>query len=188
MNPDPSDVTRLLKNASAGDDEAMEAVLPLIYDELHALADRYLRRERAGHTLQPTALVHEAYLKLVDQKQAQWESKNQFLAVAAISMRRILVNHAKHRRRLKRGGDRQRKNLSDSILIGEEPDIDLVALDEAMEKLATIDERKVRIVEQRYFVGLTVEQVAEVMDISPATVKRDWEFAKTWLLREIGES
>lgn len=185
--PSPSEVTRLLRSASSGDPSAMEAILPLVYDELHALADGYLRRERVGHTLQPTALVNEAYLKMVDQRDARWESRNHFLAVAAISMRRILVNHAKHRKRLKRGGGRRRETLSDSILLGAEPDIDLIALDEAMEKLAAIDERKVRIVELRFFVGLTVEEAAEVLGISPATVKRDWDFARTWLLREMGE-
>ncbi|MCZ6837437.1 MAG: sigma-70 family RNA polymerase sigma factor [Planctomycetota bacterium] len=185
MDSSSSDVTRLLMIASEGDEEALNQVLPLVYDQLHALADGYLRQEQAGHTLQPTALVNEAYLKLIDQKRTQWESRNHFLAVAAISMRRILVNHAKHKKRLKRGGDRKRQALSDSIVLGQEPDIDLIALDEALHGLAKIDARKVRIVEMRFFVGLTVEQTAEALDVSQATIKRDWEFAKTWLLREI---
>lgn len=188
MESGPNDVTRLLQNASEGDEAALNEVLPLVYDQLHGLANGYLQQEKVGHTLQPTALVNEAYLKLIDQKRTRWESRNHFLAIAAISMRRILVNHAKSKSRQKRGGHRDREVLSDSIVLGKEPDINLVALDEALRALARIDTRKVRIVEMRFFAGLTVEETAEALSVSEATVKRDWEFARTWLMREINKS
>ena len=168
-----------------GDPRSAGDFLPLVYEELRSLASRYLSRERTDHTLQPTSLVHEAYLKLVDQTRAKWESRGHFMAIAATAMRRILVNHARDRKRLKRGGGSAREVLGDDAASLAPPDLDLVALDDALEKLATIDERKVRIVEARFFVGLTVEETAMMMGISASTVKREWEFARIWLLRQI---
>lgn len=179
------EITRLLERASAGERCAFDELLPVVYDELRLMAERYLRHERAGHTLQTTALVHEVYIKLVDQKRAQWHSRAHFFGVAAQAMRRILVNHAKAVGRIKRGGGRGRVPLDEGAMIGAEQDIDLVALDEALERLALLDPRKSRLVELRFFGGMEVEEAAVVLGIAPATVKRDWSFAKAWLLREI---
>lgn len=181
------DATRLLERINAGDKAAMSELLPLVYEELRSLASSYLQRERADHTLQPTALVHEAYLRLVDQRRAKWESRGHFIAIAATAMRRILVNHARDRARLKRGGGAHREPLTTNLVQTDEPAVDLLALDDALEKLATIDERKVRIVEARYFAGLTVAETADAMGLSQSTVKREWEFARVWLLRAISE-
>mgnify|MGYP000917583940 CR=1 FL=1 len=182
-----SDITGLLKRLSDGDSRAVDLLLPVIYDELRGLAGAYLRRESPGHTLQTTALVHEAYLKLVGQEAARYQSRAHFFAVAAQAMRRILVNHARDRGRLKRGGDRGRVDLQESAVVapqdGEGPD--LVALDEALTRLAERDERKARTVEMRFFAGMTVEETAEALGVAPATVKRDWEFARAWLQREL---
>jgi RNA polymerase sigma-70 factor, ECF subfamily len=184
-SPPTGDVTRLLDRVNAGDREALSDLLPMVYEELRSLASRYLSRERTDHTLQPTSLVHEAYLKLIDQNRAKWESRGHFMAIAATAMRRILVNHARDRKRLKRGGGSAREVLGDDASSLTSPDLDLVALDDALEKLATIDPRKVRIVEARFFVGLNVEDTAMLMGVSASTVKREWEFARIWLLREI---
>jgi RNA polymerase sigma factor (TIGR02999 family) len=183
--PAPADITRMLARASGGDTAVLDQLLPLVYDELHELAQRHLRHERPGHTLQTTALVHEVYLKLVDQTSARWQNRAHFFAVAAMAMRRILVNHAKASGRLKRGGRRPRVPLDDEVAIINRADLDLVALDEALERLSAIDPRKARLVELRFFGGLTIEETGEVLSIAPATVKRDWTFAKTWLLREV---
>jgi RNA polymerase sigma factor (TIGR02999 family) len=182
------DVTSLLAAASDGDPAALDRALPLIYDDLRRQAERLLRRERADHTLQPTALVHEAYLRLVDQTRVDWQSRGHFLAVAAIAMRRILVNHAKAKGRLKRGGGGRRVDLDQLVAITGATDPDLVALDEALTRLADIDARKVRVVEMRFFAGLSIEETAEALAIAPATVKRDWTMAKAWLLREMTSS
>jgi|SRR5688572_5167472 len=179
------EITRLLVRATDGERDAFDELLPVVYDELRLMAERYLRRERPDHTLQTTALVHEVYIKLVDQRRAKWQNRAHFFAVAAQAMRRILVNHAKSVNRIKRGGSRSRIPLDDGVAIAPEQDIDLVALDEAMERLAAMDPRKSRLVELRFFGGMTNEETAEVLGIAPATVKRDWSFAKAWLLREL---
>ncbi len=180
-----SDITALLELASAGDVEAQERLFPVVYEELRLLASQRLRRERRGHTLQTTALVHEAFLRLVDPERAQWESRAHFFGAAANAMRQVLVNHARDRGRLKRGGDRRRLELADALAAVTVDDRDLVALDDALASLAAVDARKVRIVELRYFGGLSVEEAAACLDVSPSTVKREWAAAKTWLLREI---
>lgn len=179
-------VTQLLVDWSNGDQAALDKLMPVVYDELRRLAGNYLRRERAGHTLQPTALVNEAYLKLVDQRHARWQNRAQFFGVAAQLMRRILVDHARTRQAQKRGGSNQQQlSLSDADRIAEKPNIDLLALHEALNELAAIDEQQARIVELRFFGGLTIEEAAEVLSISHATVERDWTMARAWLRREL---
>lgn len=185
MSPHEGQVTKLLRLLNEGDDEALAALVPLVYGELRGLAGGYLRGERPDHTLQPTALVHEAYARLVGEKTPEFESRGHFLAVAANSMRQILVNHAKGRGRLKRGGDRERVALDDDMTAINAPDVDLVALDEAMRRLAEINPRKVQVVEMRFFVGLSVEETAAALRVSEATVRRDWDFARTWLMRQL---
>jgi RNA polymerase sigma factor (TIGR02999 family) len=165
--------------------EALDKLMPAVYDELRRQAARYLRRERAGHTLQTTALIHEAYVRLVDQRNVQWQNRAHFFGIAAQMMRRILVDHARGKRRAKRGGSDVKISLADANIPVKEQDLDVVALDEALTRLAEIDEQQSRVVELRFFSGLTVEETAEVMHISPATVKRDWSMAKAWLHREL---
>jgi RNA polymerase sigma-70 factor (ECF subfamily) len=160
-------------------------LLPIVYEELRRQAARYLRRERAGHTLQTTALIHEAYLRLVGQTNVQWQNRAQFFGIAAQLMRRILVDHARTKKRAKRGGSDIRVSLGDAMALSKGQDLDVVALDEALERLAEFDEQQSRIVELRFFSGLTVEETAEVLAISTATVKRDWSVARAWLHREI---
>jgi RNA polymerase sigma-70 factor, ECF subfamily len=179
------DITQLLVRASSGEQRAVDVLLPVVYEELRLIAERCLRRERPDHTLQTTALVHEAYMKLVDQRQVQWQNRAHFFAIAAQAMRRILVNHAKSVNRVKRGGKRGRVPLDESLAVTPDQDINLVALDEAMERLAQIDPRKSKLVELRFFGGMSIEETAEVLGIAPATVKRDWNFAKAWLYREL---
>jgi RNA polymerase sigma-70 factor (ECF subfamily) len=178
-------VTQLLIGWSNGDKDALDALMPVVYDELHRQASRYLRRERVGHTLQTTALIHEAYLRLIDQRNVHWQNRAHFYGIAAQLMRRILVDHARTRKRAKRGGSDLRVSLSKADVFAKVRDLDIVALDEALERLALIDEQQSRIVELRFFSGLTVEETAEVLSISPATVKRDWSMAKAWLHREV---
>jgi RNA polymerase sigma-70 factor (ECF subfamily) len=185
MPPAPQNVTELLIGRSKGDKEALDALVPLVYDELRRQASRYLRHERVGHTLQTTALIHEAYLRLVDQRNVHWQNRAHFFGIAAQLMRRILVDHARTKKRAKRGGSDVRISLSEATLKTRAQDLDIVALDEALERLAAIDEQQSKIVELRFFSGLTVEETAEVLSISPATVKRDWSMAKAWLHREI---
>ncbi|MCR9248542.1 MAG: ECF-type sigma factor [bacterium] len=158
----------------------------LVYTQLHRLAQTHLHRERSSHTLQPTALVHEAYLRLAGQHRAQWSSRAQFLRVASEMMRRILVNHERDRTRLKRGGKRTTQMLTDEVLAEDHNPIDLVALDEALERLKTIDERKVTLVNLRFFAGLSLGETAAAIGISLAQVKREWALTKAWLMREIG--
>ena len=165
--------------------EALDKLMPAVYDELRRQAARYLRRERAGHTLQTTALIHEAYVRLVDQRNVQWQNRAHFFGIAAQMMRRILVDHARTKKRAKRGGSDVKVSLADATILVNERDLDVVALDEALTRLAKIDEQQSRVVELRFFSGLTVEETAEVMGISPATVKRDWSMAKAWLHREL---
>ncbi|HEX8197155.1 MAG TPA: sigma-70 family RNA polymerase sigma factor [Pyrinomonadaceae bacterium] len=184
---EPKDVTQLLIRLTDGNTQVLDDLLPLIYGELRQLANRYLRRERSDHTLQPTALVHEAYLKLVDQKNVRWQNRAHFFGVAANMMRRILVDHARKHTADKRGGDAEVLPLEEEILVvsSDEKSMELLALDEALENLAKIDEQKSRIVELRYFGGLSVEETAEVLGVSPITVKRQWRMAKAWLYGQI---
>lgn len=181
------DVTDLLVNCGKGDEEALNKLMPLVYAELRRLASRYLRQERPGHTLQTTALVHEAYLKLVDQKNASWENRVQFFAAAAKVMRHILVDYARSRRTLKRGGDYCRLSLDEAVISSKENDPDLLTLNEALNNLAAIDIQQSRVVELRVFGGLTVEETAETLGVSPRTVKREWSMAKAWLHKQIKE-
>ena len=179
-------VTELLREWTAGRPAAMDELLPFIYDELRRRAAGYLRRERVNHTLQTTALVHEAYLKLVDQKAVQWKDRDHFFAVAAQAMRRILVDHAKHKNRAKRGGalaDIQLDTVVENALV--ESEIDIEALDEALSRLAVVDPDQERLVELRFFAGLSLEEAASIMNISRATAAREWQVAKSWLYREL---
>ena len=185
MSSPSNEVTGLLVRWGAGDREALSALTPLVYDELRKLARSYLRRERPDHTLEGTALVHEAYLRLVDQKNVQWRNRNQFFALAAESIRRILVDHARARVASKRGGASVKLSLDEALAPANERDLNVLALDDALEALAKADSQQAKIVELRSFAGLTIEEVAEVLDISPATVKRDWMTAKAFLKREM---
>ncbi len=180
-------LTKLLISYGEGNREALEQLLPEVYQELRRLAQSYMRRENSGHTLQATALVHEAFFRLIDQKAVQWQNRAQFFGVAAQLMRRILIDHARVRKAAKRGGS-QAKIAFDEAVHWNEADTgpDLLALDTALEKLTTIDERQAKIVELRYFGGLSIEETAHVLSTSPATVKRDWTLAKAWLYRELG--
>ncbi len=182
--PPEQDVSTLLRAWSDGDQAALENLTPIVYEELRRLARYYMGRERSGHSLQATALVNEAYLKLVDCKRMRWENRAHFFAVSAQLMRRILVDHAR-RHNQKRGAGVQHVELEDSAIVGATRDEDLVALDEAMHALAQIDARKAQVVELRFFGGLSVEESAEVLKVSPVTVMRDWSTARAWLYREI---
>lgn len=177
-------VGELLVRWRAGDQEALQALIPLVYKELHALAHHYLRRERQGHTLQTTALVHEAYLRLVDQRPFETENRAHFVAVAARLMRQILVDYARSHRAAKRGPDRK-VELEVALPLPEMRNADVVALDDALNELARVDDQQSRIVELKYFGGLTTEEIAGLLDISPSTAKREWNVAKAWLSRQI---
>jgi RNA polymerase sigma factor (TIGR02999 family) len=178
-------VTDWLLELGRQDKPGLDEMFPLVYDELHRLAVQYLSREGVGHTLQPTALVHEAYLHLVDQRRVDWRNRAQFLGLAAGMMRRILANHARDRAAAKRVGDRERVSISLIEAPSGGPDVDLIALEEALERLAALDPRKARVVELRFFGGLTTEEVAEVLEVSRATVEREWSFARAWLFDAI---
>ena len=181
------EVARLLSELDRGGDAA-ERLFPIVYEELRTLAEAQLRRERSGHTLQPTALVHEAFLKLVGQRDARYESHSHFLAIAAMAMRRVLVHHAEKRASAKRGGGLARRSVDTGPEIAQPESgdaVDLLALDEALVRLAALDERKAKVVELRFFAGLSVAESAAALGASSATVKRDWEFARVWLLREL---
>ena len=181
-----ANITELLHEWSSGKKEVAEDLLPLIYDELHRRAAAFMRRERQNHTLQPTALVHEAYLKLVDQRNDDWNDREHFFAIASQVMRRILVDHARSRQRQKRGGSKEDLPLEEALLAGaEEANVDLIALDEAMAKLAKLDPQQERLVELRYFGGLNLEEAARSLGVSRATAARDWQVAKAWLHREM---
>ena len=182
--PAAEDVSTLLRAWSDGDQSALERLTPVVYDELHRLARRYMKGERSGHSLQTTALVNEAYMRLVDYERMQWQNRAHFFAVSAQLMRRILVEHAR-RHNLKRGGGVRHVSLDEAAMVDGDPDADLVALDDAMNGLARIDPRKVQVVEMRFFGGLSVEETAEVLKVSPVTVKRDWRAARAWLYREL---
>jgi RNA polymerase sigma-70 factor (ECF subfamily) len=186
--PAVSDVSKLLRAWSGGDQNALESLTPIVYEELRRLARRHMRRERPGHSLQTTALVNEAYMRLVDYKRMQWQNRAHFFAVSAQLMRRILVEHAR-RHNLKRGGGMQQVSLEEAAVVGSgraaDPRGNFVALDDALDALARLDARKVRVVEMRFFGGLSVEETAEVLKVSAVTVMRDWSTAKAWLYREL---
>lgn len=186
LMPSPDDeITGLLINWSNGDHSALEKLLPLVKRELHRLAHSYMRREDPNHTLQTTALINETYLRLVNQKRVKWQNRAHFFGIAAQIMRRFLSNYARDQNRAKRGGGAVQISLSSIAVMANEKAKELIALDEALEKLALVDERKSRIVELRYYGGLSVEETAEVLNVSPATVLRDWRYARAWLHREI---
>jgi len=180
-----SKVTQLLIDWGNGDRGALEKLVPLVHDELRALARRYMRRERAGHTLQTTALVNEAYLRLIGQKNVQWQNRAHFFGIAAQLMRRILIDHARSHHRARRGGGAFKLSLDEAALVSGEPAAELIALDDALQELEAVDPRKGRIVELRFFGGLSLEETAQTLGVSSMTVLRDWRMAKAWLRREI---
>lgn len=190
MEPSPDNPCDLADRAAGGDEAAAADLAPLVYDELRRIAGGYMRRERPGQTIEPTALVHEAFVRLMQGAQPDWQGRTHFLAVAARSMRQILIERARAKQTAKRGGDRDRITLDESVLAVDGAgdgavDVDLLAIDEALEALAALDEQQARIVELRFFGGLTIEEAAAALDISPATVKRHWTVAKAWLRREV---
>ena len=179
------ELTQLLLEWSTGNKEALKRLMPLVYDELHRLAQRYMRRERPDHTLQTSALLNEAYLRLIDQNRVTWQNRAHFFGIAASMMRRILVDHSRMRAYTKRGGDQQKVALDEVAVIAESKAFDVLALDEALKKLEAIDEQQSRIVDLRFFGGLTIEETAEVLGVSHATVEREWSMARAWLWREM---
>jgi len=181
----PSEVTSLLKAWGQGNEEALQKLMPLVYEQLYASARRYMACERPGHTLQTTALIHETYLRLVDVRQVKWQNRAHFLAMCARLMRRVLIDFARSRSYQKRGGAVSQVNFDEALLVTAQPDFNLVALDDALNRLAEFDERKSKVVELRFFGGLGVKETAEVMKVSTDTVMRDWKVAKVWLLREL---
>ena len=185
--PSREDVTRLLEDLGAGREGAGEELLPLVYDELHALARHYMSRERHGHTLQTTALVHEAYLRLAGDQDISWESRAHYFRVAARAMRRVLIDHARLKKTEKKGAGRKREPLDEVAIFMEESSTDLLALDKALCRLAEVDPQLVQVVELRFFGGLTIEDTARTLDISPRTVKREWQMARVWLKQDLGE-
>ena len=185
--PSPHGVTELLLAWGQGDQSALDKLVPLVYDELYRLAKRYMARERTGHTLQTTALVNEAYLRLVDLKSVRWQNRAHFFAISAQVMRRILVDFARSRNYQKRGGGARLVSFDEALNISQQQDADLIALDDALNTLASVDERKSKVVELRFFGGLSVEETAHVLKVSEDTVMRDWKMAKVWLLREMSE-
>jgi RNA polymerase sigma factor (TIGR02999 family) len=188
MTPSPHEVTQLLVDWSNGNQAALDRLMPLVYEELHRLAHRYMNRERPGNSLQTSGLVHEAFLKLVDQRNVRWQNRAHFFGIAAQLMRRILVDYARNRQYAKRGGNAYQVSLDEGLIVSEERGAEVVALDEALVGLAAIDSRKSQIVELRFFGGLSIDETAEVLGVSPGTVMRDWTLAKAWLRREmIGE-
>ncbi len=180
-------VTRLLRNWARGDEDAASELFPIVYAELRRLARRYMTRERPNHTLQTTALIHEAYLRLANQTRADWQNRAQFFAVAAQMMRRILVDHARSRAYRKRGGTVEKATLAleEQVVVAPEREPDLVALDSALQRLAAFDQRKAKVVELRYFGGLEMQEIAEVLGVSTVTITRDWKMAKAWLRQEL---
>ena len=183
--PLPQNVTKLLLRWSKGDQGALESLVPLVYDELRRLARHYLKHEKPTHTLSSTALVHEAYLRLVSQKDVTWQNRAHFFGVASQMMRRILVDHARHHAYAKRGGGAMTLALDEAVCTPQRREIDLVALDDALDSLAKLDERQSRMVELRFFGGLSIEETSEVLGVSAPTVKREWASARAWLYREI---
>jgi RNA polymerase sigma-70 factor, ECF subfamily len=187
MNQASTDITRLLLAWGQGDQAAFDELMPLVYDQLRKLAKNYMRQQRPGHTLQTTALVNEAYLKLIDSSRVNWQNRTHFFAISAQLMRRVLVDFARAKNSLKRGGERIQVTLDEKIEVPTEKPLDLVALDEALQTLAKMNERQAKIVELRYFGGLSEEEIAETLGISYRTVRRDWNIAKAWLYRELSQ-
>jgi len=185
MSPSPQDVTQLLRDWRQGNRAAFDQLIPLVYDELRRLAKRHLQRQSPGHTLQTTSLVHEAYLRLIDQQNIEWQNRAHFFAVAARAMRFLLVDHARARQYAKRGGGVRQVTLDEVAVVSPERNDDLLALDEALSRLAALDPRKSQIVELRYFGGLSAEEAAEALGVSEITVKREWLKARAWLYREL---
>ena len=185
LNLEPGDVTLLLRDFQAGNKQALDELLPKMYGELKRLANVQMQRESAGHTLQPTALVHEAYLRMVRQEKVDWRNRAQFFGLAAQMMRRILVNHARDRKAAKRGGLAEKVSLEAALGLPQLRELDLERLEEALTRLAEFDPEQARLVELRFFSGLTIEQAAHVLGVSPATVKREWTVVRAWLLREL---
>ena len=185
--PASNEITQLLVAWGQGDQAALDRLIPLVHAELHQRAGRYMRRERQGHTLQTTALIHETYLRLVDAQQVRWRNRAHFFAIAARLMRRILVDHARERGYQKRGGEARRVSLDEGLVLSPERGEDVVALDQALSALSELDPRKGRVVECRFFGGLSVEETAEALEVSSETVKRDWRLAKSWLLRRLDD-
>jgi RNA polymerase sigma factor (TIGR02999 family) len=177
----PADTTKILVDLGKGDRSAAKRLTPLVYDELRGLAARYMQQERADHTLQATALVHEAYIRLIDQSRVDWKNRAHFFSVAAEMIRRVLVDHARQHHAAKRGGDARKVRLTDSDGALEDPDVDLMALDEVLDELRRLNERHGRVVELRFFGGLSVEDTAHVLEVSPQTVRSDWRMARAWL-------
>jgi RNA polymerase sigma factor (TIGR02999 family) len=185
MTSSKTTVAQLVESARRGDEQALSALMPLVYDELRRLAASYMRRERPGQTLQATALVHDAYIRLMQDSKLSWQNRSHFFGIAARAMRQILVERARARHAVKRGGSRVRVTLDAGLLATEAPAIDLEALDEALTRLEALDAELARVVEVRFFGGLSIEEAAETLDVSPATVKRRWTVAKAWLAREL---
>lgn len=183
----PRDVTQLLLDWNEGKTGAVDDLMPLVYDELRRLARLYLRRERPDHTLEPSALVHEAFFKLIDQRRVQWRNRAHFLGISAHLMRRVLVKHARSHHALKRGGHAAQVTLDESMLSGTMRAVDVLALEDALVRLRERDDRQVQIVELRFYAGLTADETAEVLSISPSTVHREWRMARAWLGRELGD-
>ena len=180
-------ITLLLVDWSKGDENALEQLMPLVYEELRRMARNYMRRQPSGHTFQTTELIHEAYLKIAAGKDKHWQNRAHFFGVAAHAMRHILVDYARSKSRDKRGGWEDRITLAETVEVSSSRAAEIVALDDAFNQLAALDERKVRVVEMKFFGGLKVKEIAGVLQISPETVQRDWNFAQTWLLRELGK-
>ncbi len=187
MTSDSQQITQLLLAWGNGDQQALEKLMPLVYDELHKVAARHLRRQNPGHTLQTTALVNEAYLRLIDSSQVRWQNRAHFFAVSAQLMRRILVDFARQRQNLKHGGGARRVSLDETMVIAPEREADLLALDEALDRLAALNVRQAHVVELRYFGGLSEEETAEALKVSLRTVQRDWNLARLWLYRELNQ-
>src|SRR5438309_3896012 len=185
MTTSANNVTQLLVAWGNGDEAARDRLMPLVYHELHRLAHQYMNKERPGHTLQTSALVNEAYLRLIDQKQVHWQNRAHFFGIAAQLMRRILVDYARSRRYQKRGGEAQQVELNEAMIVSRERAADVIALDDALKSLAEFDERKSQIVELRFFGGLSIEETAQVLEVSPGTVMRDWTLTKAWLRKAI---
>ena len=185
MTTPSHNVTQLLVAWGNGDEAARDQLMPLVYDELHRLAHQYMNRERPGHTLQTSALVNEAFLRLIDQREVHWQNRSQFFGIAAQMMRRILVDYARNRHYAKRGGNAQQVSLDENLIVSDERSAEIVALDDALKSLEIIDQRKSQIVELRFFAGMSIDETAEALRVSPGTVMRDWTLAKAWLRKEM---